>query len=598
MFRNIKINKKPNISYDNSTSNILFQKTEFPFLGKISKPVKLVKHRQINSFSEKRLKTEVRVDENIPFYKKINPKIKLVNILNLEEDVDKILKTDLNLEREKEKIDKNKTIKLIRLGLYEKEKEKEKENNDDKNNNIDNNDNNNNYQAFSKLEKEKENQQDFDKINNENRNKEKKLEKQFKDILTNLEQLRKECQSLNSQINETNKIIEDYQLELSVLNNYAEEYDKKVEEKLNDKKKEEENYTNSNLKKKEIYESPKKRNKIQKIDLFTHLSKMVVVKQKREEKKKLIEEKILIKENIKKKFEIELINKRILYNEVKKDYYIIKKKLINIYHIKLYEGLDFHGEGLSMIIKDIWNLGVNVNISFMPSYLDGYAVDFLFRKARQSIEINNLKQIIKDNEKDLAFYLKDWRKSNKDIKNIFNKSNILGFKNNNNFENKNEFNEKELFKTKIGDISDISISYLESYPKTKKFMIDYKKRHPNIFQREIPIEEIKNISFKSFNIPTKITEKNKYIEKLKNLLEIKIEQNRQKDKKEVERLNKEFIKNNYQERYEVNVETVFGALFGDERKHDMLIYYTKLEKEFRDGKQIIQFHTKLKIKLK
>ena len=596
MLRNTKNFKKPNISYDNSTSNILFQKTEFPFLTKIPKPVKLVKHRQINSFSEKRLKTEAKIDENIPFFRKLNPKIKLVNLLNFEEDVDKILKTDLDLEREKEKIDKNKTIKLIRLGLYDKEKEKEKENNEDKNNNIDNN-----YQVFSKLEKEKENQQDFDKINNENRNKERKLEKQLKDNLNNLEQLRNEWHSLNTQINDTNKIIEDYQLELNILNNYAEEYDQKIQEKLNEKKKEEEeSYANGNHKKKEILESPKKSNKVLKVDLFTHLSKMIVVKQKREDQKKVLKEKILVKENIKKKLEIELINKRILYNKVKKDFYLLKKKLINSYHIKLYEGLDFHGEGLSMIIKDIWNLGANVNISFMPRYLDGYGVDFLFKKARQSIEINNLKQIIKDNEKELAYYLKDWRKNNKDFKNIFNKSNISGLNNTNNknIENKNDFNEKELFKTKVGDIGDISISYLEPYPKTKKFMIEYKKRHPNIFQREIPIEEIKNISFKSFNIPAKITEKNKYIEKLKNLLEIKIEQNRQKDKKEVERLNKEFIKNNYQEKYEVSVETVFGALFGDEKKHDMLIYYTKLEKDFRDGNKIIQFHTKLKLKLK
>ena len=81
-------------------------------------------------------------------------------------------------------------------------------------------------------------------------------------------------------------------------------------------------------------------------------------------------------------------------------------------------------------------------------------------------------------------------------------------------------------------------------------------------------------------------------------MEIKIEQNKQKDKKEVERLNKEFIKNQYKERYEVNVETLFGALFGEKKKNEMLIYYARLEKEYRDGKKIIQFHTKLNIKLK
>ena len=167
--------------------------------------------------------------------------------------------------------------------------------------------------------------------------------------------------------------------------------------------------------------------------------------------------------------------------------------------------------------------------------------------------------------------------------------------NNKNDENKNNFNENELFKTKI---SDISLSYLQPYPKTKQFMIEYKKKHPHLFQREAPAVDIKKIPFKSLNIPSNITEKNKHIEKLKYLLEIKIEQNKQKDKKEVERLNKEFIKNQYKEKYEVNVETLFGALFGEEKKNDMLIYYGKLEKEFRDGKKIIQFHSKLNIKKK
>ena len=81
---------------------------------------------------------------------------------------------------------------------------------------------------------------------------------------------------------------------------------------------------------------------------------------------------------------------------------------------------------------------------------------------------------------------------------------------------------------------------------------------------------------------------------MKYLLSMKIEQNKQNDKKEVQRLNKEFIKNNYQEKYKVNVENLFGALFGD-KKNEMLIYYTKLEKEYRDGSKVIQFHTKYNI---
>ena len=322
---------------------------------------------------------------------------------------------------------------------------------------------------------------------------------------------------------------------------------------------------------------------------------MIILKQQRDDKKKIIQENILIKESIKKKLENDLIQKRILCNKEKKNLYIIRKNLINSYHLKLYEGLDFHGEGLPSIIKDIWNLGVNVNVSFMPSYLDEKAIDFLFEKARQSIELNKIRQVIKDNENELAMYLKEWKNNDKEINNILtNRNNQFGL-NKKNDDNKNSLNENELFKTKI---SDISISYLDPYPKTKQFMIDYKKKHPNLFHRELPGVEIKRLPFKSINIPIKITEKNKHIEKLKYLLEITIEQNKQKDKKEVERLNKEFIKNQYKEKYEVNIETVFGALFGEEKKNEMLIYYARLEKEFRDGKKIIQFHTKLNIKFK
>ena len=231
----------------------------------------------------------------------------------------------------------------------------------------------------------------------------------------------------------------------------------------------------------------------------------------------------------------------------------------------------------------------------MPSYLDEKAIDFLFKKARQSIELNKIRQVIKDNENELAMYLKEWKNNDKEINNILAKRNNQFGLNKKNDDNKNSLNENELFKTKV---SDISISYLDPYPKTKQFMIDYKKKHPNLFHRELPGVEIKRLPFKSINIPIKITEKNKHIEKLKYLLEIKIEQNKQKDKKEVERLNKEFIKNQYKEKYEVNIETVFGALFGEEKKNEMLIYYARLEKEFRDGKKIIQFHTKLNIKFK
>ena len=305
-----------------------------------------------------------------------------------------------------------------------------------------------------------------------------------------------------------------------------------------------------------------------------------------------MKESIFEKEKIKEELEKDLLTNKEKCVQAKKDLLNIKKKLINNYHLKLYEGLNFHNEGLSSIIKNIWNLGLNVDINFMPTYLDNLSIDFLFQRTRRSIEISNLRKIIKDNENELISYLKEWKLNNNEINNELNKISNIGFYNKND-EHKNTMtltNEKELFKT---NISEISISYLDAYPKTKQFMIDYKKNNPQIFQKDMPEQEIKNIKYKDLGIPVKILEKNKKIEKLKYTLNMKIEQNKQSDKNEVKRLLKEFNKNNYQKKYKVNIEMLFGALFGD-KKNEMLIYYSKLEKEIRDHTKTIQFHTKYK----
>ena len=552
-----------------SVSNTLYKKVPFPTITSSPKNIKLYRKNHI-SLKNRNIREDLSTNVSVVLRPKINSNVKMVNILNFEEDVDDILNTDLELQKQKEKIDKNKTIKLIRLGLYKKKEKTEVENE-----NI--------------VEKEKENEEDLDKINTENRGKERKMEKKFKEKLGSLEQIREECQRLNAKINEVNKNLEDDVLESNVLVNYAKEFDEMYRQKLNEDKDKEKDLDESD----EISGSESNR-KNKKNKAFENLNKFILYKQHREDRKKFLQEDILIKESLKKKLESDLISKRIICNQEKKELYKIRKQLINSYHLKLYEGLDFHGESLVGIIKDIWNLGVNVNINFMPSYLDGQAIDFLFKKAHNSIELNKIRQVIKDNESELSYLIKDWRNNDKEANALLNKnSQILGLNKNKTDDNKNDLNENELFKTKVGDIS---LSYLEEYPKTKQFMIDYRRKHPYLFNKDIPGAEIKHIPFKSLNIPLKIMEKNKHLEKLKYLLEIKIEQNKQKDKKEVERLNKEFIKNGYKEKYEVNVETMFGALFGEEKKNEMLIYYSRLEKEYRDGKKIIQFHTKLKIK--
>jgi hypothetical protein len=212
-----------------------------------------------------------------------------------------------------------------------------------------------------------------------------------------------------------------------------------------------------------------------------NLNKIKAFKQKREDKKKELKENIIQKEKIKLKLEAELIEKKNILNKVRKEFLNIRNNLINKYHIKLYEGINIHNEGLPSIIKDIWKLDSEVNTNFMPTYLDSKSISFLFQKAKQSIEINRIRQAITEAEKDFIVSLENWRHRD----NIeFNTNNMnTEQKKGNKFFNINKkddgktapLDESELFKTKI---SDISLSYLEKYPKTKQFIIEYRKNHP------------------------------------------------------------------------------------------------------------------------
>jgi len=509
----------------------------------------------------------------------------LVKLLNIEDNVKDIFDTDKEMERLKEKLNKNTLIKMLRLGLYKK-----KENDEENNNKTEK------KEPQSIAEKEKENEENLDKINNENREKEERIKKIFKEKLTNLEKVKDECQKLNQKINKVNSVIEECQMEVSVIVKCSDEFDEKFKNKLNNQNQNEKNISLDSdrlsiMNKNEANDKTKNKNK-----QFEQLNKLILYKQQRDDKRKNLMEMLDEKENIKKELEKDLVIKREQCNQVKKEVHNIRKKLLNIYHIKLYEGLDYGKEGLISIIKDIWNLGVNVDTNYMPTYLDDDSIEFLLNKANHSIEISKIRKVISDNEKEYTSYLKEWKMNSTEISTLMNNRNNMAFPNANNLqknEMKSSYKDDDLFKTKI---SDISISYLDSYPKTKEFMIKYKRRHPQLFYKDIHESDFKYMKIKSLNIPVKILEKNKHIEKLKCLLNMKIEQNKQNDKLEVERLNKEFIKNQYKEKYKVNVETLFGALFGD-KTNEMLNYYSKLEKEFKEGKKIIQFHTKLKIKI-
>ena len=70
----------------------------------------------------------------------------------------------------------------------------------------------------------------------------------------------------------------------------------------------------------------------------------------------------------------------------------LKQEQCDHYHLLLNSGTDTRQEGLVWIIKAIWGLGCNVNISKLPAYLNDKSVEYLFTVGRKEMELDQLKQ--------------------------------------------------------------------------------------------------------------------------------------------------------------------------------------------------------------
>ena len=482
---------------------------------------------------------------------KINRDIDMVHKLNMETEVDQIFIADLKLKRKKEKIDNNPEVRAKRLNLL-------------------------------KISEENEKKIDIDSLE-----KEKYIERDFKDELEKLEKIKNECNLINAQINQILEVIDEYKLEINIYNNYGEILDKKYLKEMKEKEKEkklEEIYANKEILEQvdEDLENNEEKNnnenkgvdltkKNSKMEKFEQINAYAQRKKQREDKIKILRENITNKEEQIKELEEKQNNLIAQCKEKKNGIYKLRQQLLNIYHINLYEGLNFRSEGLCSLIRAIWNLGVNVDINYMPSYLDNDCINYLFDRAKRLIEITKIRQIVEENEKEFEQIVKQWRQSTN------------ANENNKDSENKTNSN-SNFFQTGVIE----NFDYMDKYPKSKEFMDEYNRKH--FPKKNIEINLKQKNEFKSLNLPYVIIEKHNKIEKLKYLLKNLIEQNETKEKKEMERLSKEFLCNNYEEKYQVSIETIMGALCGEDKKDIGINFFNKYQREYNEGKKLIEFH--------
>ena len=486
-----------------------------------------------------------------------NKTIEILHKLNLDSKIKDIYNEEMKKEKKRETINSNKEIIERRLGLYkdielnlEEEKDKEKE-----------------FQYYNELSLEKLSQKE----------KEKKAERNYKQILKDLEFLEMNLAEKDNEIKELKRKIDNEKLDLNVIDHFGRNIDKKnFTSETPIKNISDEKY--SMMLKTPLIHKPDAQLSLAKNEDFEFQAKLLVKKYQRDEKQKQIQSVINEDEKKMQSLQKEKNALREKFNSKKKKINEFKKELINIFHSKLFEGLDFRGDGIVKMILNIWNLGEDIDMNFIPPFLDQGAVDFLFKKARQLIEISKIKKLIDENKKDFFGTLRDWKNDNHlDLNNSDTRHKINYF-----------------FKTKVHNLKDNSI--LESYPKTKIFMNNYKKSKEN--ENEESDKKINKSILKSYEIPNLIMDKNRKVERAKALLRTLQKQMDKDEKNEVTRLSKEFLFNNYEKKYKVCIDTIIGALVGEQHQDDMLNLYYKILKENKDNFKLIEFYSPLSDRIK
>ena len=311
----------------------------------------------------------------------------------------------------------------------------------------------------------------------ENIYKENYLEKKRAEIELKISKIKSLMKPLSMELANTLKKIENYKLDLEIINNF--------------------NFSENNFRK--IYLSQLKSNSNSIKGDFTNRSSSLnssntdKIKSReldlyiKREKAKLNNKKLVAMEKLS-KFNIKRDTILSKYNscetelhDLKKELTKIKDKLILHYHKLLFEAKDTRSEGLSWIIRALWKLKTNVLLSYLPKFLDKKSIEFLFKYSDKLVEIEQIQKKIQE-KKD---YLKNFGKQ---IERLSIKLLKDDMKENNNYNN-NDNEKKE-------ENSDII------YPKRKKRLKTHRPpsqlilknmRRKKILMTESPIKALERL---------------------------------------------------------------------------------------------------------
>ena len=360
-------------------------------------------------------------------------------------------------------------------------------------------------------------------------------------------------------------------------------------------------------------------------------------------------EEYLIKQK-EKEIEKEIINskenKKNVVRQLKGLNYNLKDlhKIRNFFLEKLYEhfliilrdGKDTRNEGLSWVIREIFALDKKVMLSYMPTFLDKCCIKYIFNMTHLNIKITEVENKIKKtkeefkkvgiiNKGDESIVNENIVKANKrkmdlneitqsyweKIRETLGNSKNFGKTINN---NRSQVKQKSILRHNHATEADKSFKKLKSF-----FNIPFVAGDPNALTfQDNGISNINKLlkdgQQKDSKIPdvlkikdyAKITNNSGYflnaeeVKKVQNYLSLKNELNNLRKKKEkmktneMTRIFKEFQRNDYEKRFNIDKMTVISALIGEDNLNSELVKQSKREKKYIEEIMKGRMHKKMK----
>ena len=470
----------------------------------------------------------------------INTEVEFIDNLSIDNNASQnIIDSSLRLIKEKEKIDNDVEVNNKRIGKKYETENKEYSQDEIKSNQS--------REFFLKYEMLKN---------------EKAMEDEIIKLKKNLEDCKGRKLMVSNNIINTLKVIQDYEMDIKFLN--SDEYFLNIAKNnynlddimMDDSKSVVSKRSQTKSPVKSPIKSPVKIKSQKNFDSFylktIQLKQTAMKNEQKDVLQKNLEDNITKLNNFKKQYEV-----------IKQEYKVQKQYLeekINFlcdyYHRKLYEGLDIRSEGLIWIMKAIWNLGKNIKLSFFPSFLDKTSIHYLFKAAHKSIEITKIKNEIQKYRKELDYQIENISRSTKSPT-------------------------KSIFRTTVNN--KITNTILPKIKLTNSLNDNDKKNQitlkniGNILNEKNPLSKI--LEDPSIQMISNLAAGSNIIEL--DLINIR--------RAEMDRLFKEFFENNYQKKFNANLETVIGALVGEGKRDSEMVRYYRMKREYYDNMRVCQY---------